>query len=433
MKPRPIFNVLITVGLLGGACGVALAAAETVSTASVLSFGADPTGVRDSSGAFQAALDRGGAVEVPTGTYLIRQTLSLTRSGTSVAGRPGAVMTFPAGFLDSGLVAKAEPFGLTNIAVRNLTLLCDKANYTPGKDGKGAFGIQLFGVDGAVVEACAVEGFTFTEIGAAAVRNVRILRCATVGGRHGISANGHIGNPKANGTPFGCSNVVIEGCRVTQTWDTLIAIGLCARDVQISGCFCEGSAAHGIDVFNSENVTVAGNRIANWLDPRVLPGYCEQAVGVFVHCDWGVSATIPTRNIVVKDNVLVRDPFPDGVRPIGVNIAGTVTGATISGNVVRGGLVGCAVSDVKDGDKRYGPQDIAFSNNVVAGQRLTLTVDGAAAMGVLFANNVFSPVEGRDPVAHVSDAVGGVRFANNAGPRDRFPPQMLGDGRSGAP
>lgn len=45
--------------------------------ANVLDYGADPTGVADCASAFQAAINTGRAVYVPTGTYLIRSSLQL--------------------------------------------------------------------------------------------------------------------------------------------------------------------------------------------------------------------------------------------------------------------------------------------------------------------------------------------------------------------
>ena len=235
---RPICLVLCSgVFLLGFSClrnavggeqeaTATSAGANTPPLTNVLLLGADPQGKRDSAAAFQKALDKGGTVVVPPGTYLLRKTLNLTRPGTSLCGQPGAILSFPRGFLDSGLAAKAEPFGLTNIAIRNLTLTCDMANYTPGKDGKYAFGIYLFGVDGGVVEGCTVNWFNFTAIGAAASKNVRIRHCTTLGGRHGISVNGQIGNPKAGGRSYSCQYTSIDGCQVNQMWDTFIAIGL---------------------------------------------------------------------------------------------------------------------------------------------------------------------------------------------------------------
>ena len=399
-----------------------------VPVTNVLLLGADPQGKRDSTEAFQKALDKGDTVVVPPGTYLIRKTLTLTRPGTTLCGQPGAVLCFPRGVLNSGLVAKGKPFGLTNIAIRNLTLTCDKANYTPGKNGKYAFGIYLFGVDGGTVEGCTVNWFNFTAIGAAASRNVSIRHCTTLGGRHGISVNGQIGDPKAGGRPYGCRYTSIADCRVNQTWDTFIAIGLCASHVTVTGCLCEGSAAHGIDVFDSDNIVLSGNLLSNWMDPRVLSRYGEQSVGIFIHCDWGNSVEIPTRNIAISGNVLVRDPYPAHVRPVGISITGTVEGVTVSGNVVRGGHTGCAVTDVKGEKRRYAPQAVSITGNVFEDQKLSFWVDGEAPMSVLFSANHFAPSAGEGVLAHFGRQTQGVWFKGNVAPKDKLPAKMFPGG-----
>lgn len=58
---------------------------------SVTDYGADPTGVADSSTAIQAAIDSGNTVVFPSGTYLISSNVSL-KSGTRLIGQSGAVI-----------------------------------------------------------------------------------------------------------------------------------------------------------------------------------------------------------------------------------------------------------------------------------------------------------------------------------------------------
>jgi polygalacturonase len=425
-----LLGSLGAMGSAGGADGASKTAAPAEANipqslvTNVVLLGADPKGERDSSQAFLKALDKGGTIVVPPGTYLIRKTLALARSGTTLCGQGGAVLSFPPGFLDTGLAVKGEPFGLKNIAIRNLTLRCDKANYTPGKNGKYAFGIYLFGVDEGVVEGCTVNWFNFTAIGVAASKNVRIDRCTTLGGRHGISVNGQIGNPKAGGQPYGCRYTSIDNCRVNETWDTFIAIGLCASHVTVNGCMCEGSAAHGFDIFNSDNIVVTGNLISNWMDPRVLSPYGEQSVGIFIHCDWGNSVEIPTRNIVVSGNVLVRDRYPANVRPVGISLTGTVDGVSVTGNVVRGGFVGCAVTDVGGDKVRYAPQAVSITGNSFLGQKASLWVDSETPMSVLFSANNFTPSVDEGSIGHIGEKTQGVWLQGNVAPHDKLPAKM---------
>lgn len=60
---------------------------------SVLDFGADPTGVADSTAAIQAAIDaaNGGTVYVPAGTYKTSATLNCTKIGASIVGDSAGV------------------------------------------------------------------------------------------------------------------------------------------------------------------------------------------------------------------------------------------------------------------------------------------------------------------------------------------------------
>ena len=389
-------------------------------TANVVTLGADPAGEKDSTAAFQNALDAGGTVIVPHGTYLLTKTLRINKSGTSVIGQPRAVLRFPEGFPESGLVAKAEPFGMRDIVLRDLVLDCDKSNYTPGKDGKYACGITVFGVDGAVVENCTVNWFTFTGICVAASKNVRVSRCATLGGRHGIGVNGHIGNPAKNGAPYGCWFTSISDCRIRETWDTFIPVGLCASHVTISGCVCDGSAAHGFDIFNSDHVVVTGNTLNNWMDPRVPGGTGEQAVGIFVHSDWGVSLDIPTRDIVISGNVLTRDEYPPSVRPVGISVAGAVDGVVVANNMVAGGNTGFAATDVAGKEKRYSPRNLAVTGNVFKGQRLSLWIDSTAPMPALVSLNLFD-LDSDGDIAHFGEKTQGVTFTGNTITRGKLP------------
>jgi polygalacturonase len=253
-----------------------------------------------------------------------------------------------------------------------------------------------------------------------ASKNVRVSHCSTLGGRHGIGVNGHVGNPRKNGEPYGCWHTVIDGCHIAETWDTFIPVGLCASYVTIRGCVCEGSAAHGFDIFNSDHVLVTGNTLSNWMDPGVLSPYAEQAVGIFVHCDWGNSLEIPTRNVVISGNLLIRDEYPPKVRPVGISVIGTVDGASIAGNVVCGGQTGLAVTDIKGQGKRFAPRNVVITGNVFKGQKLSLWIDSAIAMPVLVSSNIFDP-ECDGQIAHFGEKTQGVKFTNNAVMRGKLP------------
>ena len=370
-------------------------------------------------------LDAGGTIVVPHGRYLLTKTINITRSGTSVIGQPQAVLCFPKGFVNSGLVAKAEPFEMKEIVIRDLVIDCDKSNYTPGNNGKYACGISVFGVDGAVLENCSVQWFTFAGIALAASKNVRISHCSTLGARHGISVNGQIGNPKKNGEPYGCWYTSISDCRVRETWDTFIPVGLCSSYVTISGCVCQGSAAHGFDIFNSDHVVITGNTLSNWMDPRVLSPYGVQSVGIFVHCDWGNSTEIPTRDIVISGNMLIRDQFPSHVRPVGISVTGTVDGVTIAGNVVSGGHTGLAVADIQGKTNRFSPRNVVITGNVFKGQKLSMWIESLIPMSTIVSANFFE-LDSDGEIAHFGEKTQGVKFIHNTITRGKLPPVPSG-------
>lgn len=87
------------------------------SPGNVLLYGADPTGVNDSSAAFQAAANSGaGMILVPAGSYLISSTVTIDISKTGMYGQSATIT--------SGLVVAGNLFEITNsqgaeLATRN--------------------------------------------------------------------------------------------------------------------------------------------------------------------------------------------------------------------------------------------------------------------------------------------------------------------------
>ena len=418
------FKCIVFLLALSAFCQSVFANEKAVSR-KILDLGADPTGKKDSWSAIQKAFDDGGTITIPAGSYLVSKTLTVTNSNTKIIGSSRSLLRFPKGFRDSGLVVKGEPFTLKNISIRDLTVECDKSNYTPGDDGRYACGITLYGVDGGRVENCSVSWFTFTGIYIAVSRNVRVSGCSTLGGRHGISANGHIGNPANKGKPYGCSYVTINNCRIRETWDTFIPVGLCADHITISGCQCEGSAAHGIDIFNSSFVTVKDNTVCNWMDRDVFHHPASQAVGVFIHSDWGVSLDIPTADITVAGNSLLYDKSHAGVRPVGINIAGGVDGVIVSSNTVSGGTTALAMTDIAGKTKRYAPHNVSIIDNVFKESKSSMWIESKIPMSAIISRNTFSP-HSDGPIAHFGEKTQGVKFQNNTVTRGVLPKMPSG-------
>lgn len=60
--------------------------AKLAQTVSVLDFGADSTGILDSTAAIQAAIDTGSRVFIPKGTYIVTNTLTINTEGQEIIG-----------------------------------------------------------------------------------------------------------------------------------------------------------------------------------------------------------------------------------------------------------------------------------------------------------------------------------------------------------
>ena len=92
---------------------------------SILDFGADPTGGIDSRAAIQAALNTGGGVFVPNGTYVVSAPLLFT-NGASLVGES----IFSAKIKYTGTAICCDLFTVTGCSVENLSLLTDMAGTT---------------------------------------------------------------------------------------------------------------------------------------------------------------------------------------------------------------------------------------------------------------------------------------------------------------
>lgn len=89
-------------------------------TVSVLDFGADNSGVNDSTAAFSQALSSYNSIHVPSGVYKISNTINVTKDGTSLRG-DGIDATFLQ-FTSNSAVGIAVTSGLSQVCLRDFTL-----------------------------------------------------------------------------------------------------------------------------------------------------------------------------------------------------------------------------------------------------------------------------------------------------------------------
>lgn len=383
---------------------------------------------RDATEALQKAFDRGGTVRIPSGVFLFSQPLRVTRSGTTIVGAPGSVLLLAPGKANDGLCIgpppdKREAIGsVRDIRLVNLTVRNSRENYDWSRN-TGA-GIGLWGVFGARVENCRVDRFVHDGIAVRVCRDVLATGCDIHGGRHGIDLWGHY-----QGGKWGNRDIRINACRIAAPWDTGIAVGFFTSNVTISGCVIRDARCHGIDIFNVTNVVVSGNVIRDWLSnafPQEKSGV-RQAVGVFIHTDWGVKGalSIPTSEITITGNTLVHGPFPKNCRPVCIEITGTVSGVTVSGNTVKGGQMALAMNGLAvrkpahPGGALPAPRDVVVADNVFRDQSNLFWIGGATpVISGLVANNVFSPAP--DAGVHLAAGLRGLVITGNLFQGGRF-------------
>ena len=356
----------------------------------VVELGADPSGVKDSSKAFQQALDRGGRIRVPSGRYRIDSQLVIRKSHTSLTGEglPELFRERNDGdytFLTNSMVPGIRQ--MQDIRIENLAFTVP--DWQNPHLGNPSAGISINGVKQLEITGCVVKFPAHDGIRVTCGEITRISRCTTYGARHGIAIGGNYRGYNAYDTQ------VIDN-QIYGSWDTGIVVGIRTRRTLLNGNLISRIGCHAIDIFNCMNVTVSGNIIHDWLDPVVNfyeSGNFKQTVGIFVHTDWGLLRDIPTENITITGNTLVYDHdfvlLPDQQEtaspenaeiyfsPIGIQVTGDlVRNVTVVGNTVTGGAKGFYLSSLEPfnaeakNEKLDGtPQFVTCVGNTFSGQK----------------------------------------------------------------
>ena len=352
----------------------------------VIQLGADPSGIKDSTAIIQSALDKGGVVDFPRGTYRISKTLHITQSKTSLTGEHGAVIYLAPGQVRTALRARtkdADIWKLKDIRIEGLIFRNDPSNYQ-SKFNAG-IGIGLHGVKNATIKNCRIENFVHSSVHISICRNVTIRDTRIIGGRHGIDINGHYQSGR-----HGNWNILVDNCHVSDTWDTGVVIAYYSHHVTMSNSIVERSKCHGVDIFHAYDVVIKGNVIKNWLDRRIAQGgNSEQSVGVFVHTD--LLPSLPTENITILGNIIERETAHSGKRPYCIQVWGNVNHVMIAGNIIDGGISALAVVAWRNDPAIPPPHDIVFSKNICRNQvgPWLYIVDKKQKMSVELSNNIF--------------------------------------------
>jgi len=271
----------------------------------VRAYGAMGDGITDDTIAIQAALDQGGTIFVPNGTYIISSTL-LIGSNTRLLGQgPLAVLRLKAGANTQILRNADQVGGNASIVVENLTLDGNKAqqtaltganlNFTKVTDGiiRGVItkdgadsGLWLVDCNHILVHGVTAISNTRTGISirgnaGAGSTNIVVSNCSARGGIVGIQAldlvvrcvisscvtelNTGVGGDGSGievtmSSPTAPSplEIAIVG-NVVRDNTQGIRVEAKARLISVVGNIAEGSVSHGFFVFSAEMVLLHGN------------------------------------------------------------------------------------------------------------------------------------------------------------------------------
>lgn len=309
----------------------------------VLDFGADPTGSLDSHAAFVAALAASDYVFVPTGTYLVTDTISITGNKTIVGPQGGAVATQYAQIVHTaatGNLFESTDAAFGGIYIGHLKITGGAGDYAiystkpqstfesiymDTYDGSGIAlengGSAATGSWGSLIRNCrwvgpatatAYRGYQININGG----HVTLEGCEAVRGSIGINVDaGEAINIYRCSTNLQCNTTTYPYSSLSRDNQCGIRLSgaLTKKAINISECYIEGFT-YGIYVEKANGLNIQDNYIADL-------GINSDFVGT------------PGSDVYLKDN-----PVPDG----------NINSVTISTNVIQG--VGNGASTVYIGN-----------------------------------------------------------------------------------
>lgn len=336
----------ITAGFLG----------NLVQCASIVSFGADPTGAADSTAAIQAAWENGLPVYAPAGNYLVGT------GGVSLIWQPGLVFFGPYAGTFPGLDTIPGIAYLHRVASTNADVIQvpDGTNYGRMSDiaidgnkthNTAGYGINL--QDGAALQEteihftrCFIHDNPYSNFYLGNFRLANRLRDCTImysatgdgitvagtdnmisgniigdNGRCGIAVGTTISqNYAASGTAWDPADTQIYGNNIFKN-DTGIAIS--------SGVDNTVLAMNIINLNNRQGITVY-DQTCNTIHANMLHGNSQATNNGYAHIDVGASVT----GVSISDNMFgAPDAGTTNVASWCVNVGSGASPGTISGNL----------------------------------------------------------------------------------------------------
>lgn len=221
---------------------------EIASLKTVVDYGADPTGVSDSTNAFNMSLSQVGYAVVPTGTFLVRNVALV--SNTAVVGMGGTITTDVTG-LDQGWFKNSSSGFVENVVFKNIIFTCKTPSFT-----ESVRGIYLNRIKNVVIENCSFIGWN----------------------GDAILIDNYSGLDNAPDVTY---NIYINNCQFRGHGESRQAISIVdGHDITITNCYFNNTSkinmpgAIDIEPWNAfkhymYNIYICGNYITNNLRPLV--------------------------------------------------------------------------------------------------------------------------------------------------------------------
>lgn len=229
---------------------------------SVTDFGAVGDGITNNAAALQAAINNGGQVIIPEGTFNFGTTLTLKKDTTIVGKGKSSVLRFTGSGAALREAVGSYSGGYDNLKLKDFTLTTNSGTSTKGIELTDNYQVTI---DGVYIDGSNQTGFTTAGIhlmSSSVSQNSAIIRIT----------NGEIwlvgGDAIRTSGPGGVAAVWIEHMHLTGAggWgvnETIPAPPYPQSNLQINNNVIEGNVAGAVNIDNAQASTISGNYFEN--------------------------------------------------------------------------------------------------------------------------------------------------------------------------
>lgn len=229
---------------------------------SVTDFGAIGDGSTNNAVALQAAINNGGQVIIPEGTFNFGTTLTLKKDTTIVGKGKSSILRFTGSGAALREAVGSYSGGYDNIKLKDFTLTTNSATSTKGIELTDNYQVTI---DGVYIDGNNQTGFTIAGIhvlSSSVSQNSAIIRIT----------NGEIwlvgGDAIRTSGPGGVAAVWVEHMHLTGAggWgvnETIPAPPYPQSNLQINNNVIEGNVAGAVNIDNAQATTISGNYFEN--------------------------------------------------------------------------------------------------------------------------------------------------------------------------